>query len=138
MNNIVWKFVNNNVSIKDIGNIENVLGIKLPKDYIDCVIANNAGYPDKMTFDTKEESGKVFEYLLGISESDEDNIIDVYLRCKRDLPKGIIPFARDCFGNYICFKYSSTDKCEIVFYNHENKKIYFVSNTFTQFIDSLY
>lgn len=138
MNSITWKFVNNNVSMNDISNIENTLGIKLPKDYIDCVILNNAGYPDKNIFDIYEEKGKVFEYLLGISKDDEDNILDVYSTCKNFLPKGIIPFARDGFGNYICFNYSDKDKYKIIFYCNENEKMYFISNTFTELINKLY
>lgn len=138
MNNIEWKFVNKDVSMKDIKDIESALDIKLPKDYIDCVMVNNAGYPDKFNFDMEKEKGKVFEYLLGISKDDEDNIIDVYLECKDDLPKGVIPFARDAFGNFICFKYTDLDDYEVVFYNHENQGIYFVSNSFSEFINKLY
>lgn len=138
MTKLDWKFVNDNVSIEDINNIENALCIKLPKDYIECVMSNNAGYPDKFNFDIDEEKGKVFEYLLSISKNDEDNILDVYLKCKNDLPNRVIPFARDGFGNYICFKYTTIDKSEVVFYNHENQEIYFVSNSFLEFINKLY
>lgn len=138
MTKIAWKFVNNNVNIEDIKYIESTLGIKLPEDYIECVMVNNAGYPDKFNFDIEDKRGKVFEYLLGISKDDEDNIMDVYFRCKSDLPKGVIPFARDGFGNYICFKYTTIDKYEVVFYNHDNQEIYFISNSFLEFINKLY
>lgn len=138
MTNLDWKFVNNNVSIEDIKNIESTLNIKLPKDYIECVMANNAGYPDKYSFDMGGEKGKVFEYLLSISKDDDENMIDVYLRLKNDLPKGVIPFARDGFGNLICFKYMDSDTYEIVFYDHEDQKVYFISNTFSEFLSKLY
>ena len=63
MTKIAWKFVNNNVNIEDIKYIESTLGIKLPEDYIECVMVNNAGYPDKFNFDIEDKRGKVFEYL---------------------------------------------------------------------------
>lgn len=138
MTNVDWKFVNNNVSIDDIKNIESTLDIKLPKDYIECAMANNAGYPDKFNFDMEKEKGKVFEYLLSISKDDDENMVDVYLRCKNSLPDRVIPFAKDPFGNFICFKYTDLDKCEIVFYNHEDQGIYFISNSFSEFINKLY
>lgn len=138
MSKLDWKFVNNNVSIEDIKDIESTIGIQLPTDYISCIMKNNAGYPSKFNFDIEGQKSKVFEYLLSISKDDEDNILDVYLRCKEDLPDGIVPFARDGFGNYICFKYMSIDKYEVVFYNHENQDIYFISNNFSELINKLY
>jgi SMI1-KNR4 cell-wall len=56
----------------------------------------------------------------------------------------LIPIAEDDGGNLICISCSDNDKGKIYFWNHEEENeddltanLYFVSNSFNEFIDSL-
>jgi hypothetical protein len=71
----------------------------------------------------------------------QNEILDHVLNPPEFFPKGLIPFAPDGGGNYICFDYR---KCKenppIVFWHHEveeNEGVFYLSDSFDEFIDSL-
>lgn len=138
MNTIEWKFTSDNGSIKDIKMIEEITNVKLPKEYIECALLNNAGYPNKNTYDTEKEKGKVFEYLLGISNEDEENVISIYKSLNDKYKENIVPFGMDPFGNYICFRYNNQNEYNVILLNHEDESEIFISDDFLGFINKLY
>jgi len=96
-----------------------------------------------MTYNTKETEGRVFNNLLSFEEEDiesvwklleQDNFSDKVWGIE-GLDWRFIPFARDPFGNFICFDRTND---HIVFWDHETTAIEEVADSFTEFIDSLY
>ncbi|MBF8982604.1 SMI1/KNR4 family protein [Lutibacter sp. B2] len=140
-NKIEWKFVKDKPSLEDINNVENKFNVKLPLDYIECIKEKNGGRPRPKTFDFDEHKEMVFSSLLSIMEKDKENVIDVYEWIKDRLPDNTYPFAKDSFGNYICFKYEE-ENTYIVFWDHEksNKEESnkFICETFEEFLNKSY
>ncbi len=55
------------------------------------------------------------------------------------IPKGIIPFATDPFGNKICFDFRNDKHSPtIVLYDSDEQAIEYICSTFTNLINSLY
>lgn len=138
MNKIEWEFTSNNGTIEDIKAIEEVTNLKLPKEYIECALLNNGGYPNKNTFDTENEKGKVFEYLLGISKEDDENVVSTYELLSDEYKENTVPFGMDPFGNYICFRYNTKNEYNIILLNHDDNNEIFISNDFFSFLNKLY
>ncbi len=133
---IRWICENDNVEIKTISNVETILGVKFPKDYIETVMKNDGGYPKPNRFDVNDNE-EVFNNLLSFDDEDYSNIINTYNDIKDRLVKKVIPFAEDPFGNMICFDYRNSDKPVVVFWDNEkafNDKdlaISYLCDTFT-------
>ncbi|KYH31385.1 SMI1 / KNR4 family protein [Clostridium tepidiprofundi DSM 19306] len=142
-NKIKWKFVKDTPSTEEIKNVETKFNIKLPLDYIECIKENNGGRPRPKIFDFNNHNEIVFASLLSVMKKDKENVIDVYEWIKDRLPDNTYPFAKDPFGNYICFRYEG-ENVSIVFWDHEkanqNKEeaVKFICQTFDQLLDKLY
>lgn len=124
-----------------IEHTERYFGIKFPNDYKDCIKEVNGGYPTPDTFNFDGRNEAVLLCLLSLT-SQQGNITEVYDLNSNVLPAGVYPFARDPFGNLICFDYrGDIESPIIVFFDHEldsNEAIYYVCNTFTELLESLY
>ncbi|ENQ3104922.1 SMI1/KNR4 family protein, partial [Bacillus cereus] len=144
MGEITWLFTDKSVDEKTISKVEQSFGIKFPQDYKECVIKYNGGYPKPDNFDFSDEGegegGAVFNNLL--SFTGDFSIEAIYEFSKESLQKGIIPFARDPFGNLICFDYrQSNNEPTVVFFDHEEQgenSIELICNTFTELLNKLY
>jgi hypothetical protein len=127
--NIEWKYV---VPLKNknaIDILESKYNQKLPKDLKECIKKNNSGSPNPKIFDMPDEKGKVFGGLLSFNKNDDDNI---YIF--EDLFKNsLFPFASTPFGDVLCVKNN-----KILLWCHETDNVRFISNTFTDLINSLY
>lgn len=143
--NIIWKFPKEVPSEQDIKNVEEKFNITFPLDYIECIKINNGARPKPKTFDFDGHKENIFSSLLSIRSKDKENILEVYEWIKDRLPDNVYPFAKDPFGNYICFKYEkSENNSYIVFWNHEkandNKQssIDFICKDFKSLLEKLY
>jgi len=126
MNN-QWKYVEN-LNAGKIKKLEDFLGFELPSDYKEKLPYINRGKPEKYIFKTGNKEC-VLDYMIDIDE------IPKFMK---NLPEGLIPFATDPFGNFICFKYEKDKFQEIVFYDHETDKYFSVTKSFSDFLESLY
>ena len=135
--NIRWICENDNVEITTISNVETMLGVKFPKDYIEIAMTNDGGYPKPNRFDFNDNE-EVFNNLLSFDEEDYSNIINTYNDIKDRLIEKVIPFAEDPFGNMICFDYRNNEQPVVIFWEHEkafNDKesaISYLCDTFTE------
>ncbi len=142
-NNVKWLCENNSIEIITITNIEVSLGVKFPIDYINTMVNNDGGYPEPNRFDL-DGNEEVFNNLLSFNKEDYSNIVDCYNDIKDLLPKKIIPFAEDPFGNTICFDYRMDEKPSIVFWDHEkafidkNLSVSYICDTFKELIEMLH
>ncbi|KRD91005.1 MULTISPECIES: SMI1/KNR4 family protein [Priestia] len=129
------------ISEKVINDVESYFNIQFPLDYKKCILNFNGGYPQPKVFDTDVKSELVFSCLLSFT-SDDANIVEVYEMKSQVLPSGIYPFARDPFGNLLCFDYrKNVSEPTIVFFDHEVEKeqaIYHICDTFTELLEKLY
>ncbi|HDR4901415.1 MULTISPECIES: SMI1/KNR4 family protein [Bacillus] len=142
--NIKW------IMSKPLGNeeavvrFENMLEIVLPNDYKLCVANYNAGRPRPNVFDTAQRKELVAKALLSFDQTNVENIWTTYENLKNQLPKQIVPFMSDQFGNYICFDYRTSNEPAVVFWDqelsHQNieKGIIYIANSFSEFIGGLY
>lgn len=123
---------------------ENMLEIVLPNDYKLGVANYNAGRPRPNVFDTAQRKELVAKALLSFDQTNVENIWTTYENLKNQLPKQIVPFMSDQFGNYICFDYRASNEPAVVFWDqelsHQNieKGIIYIANSFSEFIGGLY
>nr|WP_040949623.1 SMI1/KNR4 family protein [Gorillibacterium massiliense] len=121
--------------------VENNFGIKFPDDYKRCVKLNNGGYPEPNCFNMVDGEQGVFNNLLSFTNKNL-NIMMFYDFAEESSIEGLVPIARDPFGNLLCFDYRSSNLSpEIIFYDHEetgDEAIIPVCRTFTELLDGLY
>ncbi|GAB6438924.1 TPA: SMI1/KNR4 family protein [Bacillus cereus] len=143
MNNITWSFMSKTpVTNEEIQAVEQYLNIKLPNDFVACVKKYDGGYPNPKVFDVPGQDENVFSDLLTLHIEDEYSIVQNYNSVKDRLVAKVYPFARDPFGNLLCFDYrNSTESPTVVFWEHEEENIeeaiYPVCSTFTELLASL-
>ena len=150
---------NDAVSLQDIEQFENEIGMKLPNDYIEFVSEFGLS-----TFGIDEEEGEedgceyvcfliepsyrggsgILDVFLGFAHQGAYNLLNSYLTYQQRLFPAYIPIAYDPGGNVICMSLNSDNYGSIYFVDHEEmeenrkSKIYLISNSFTGFINSLY
>ncbi|MDA1649034.1 MULTISPECIES: SMI1/KNR4 family protein [unclassified Bacillus cereus group] len=143
MNNIIWSFMSKTpVTNEEIQAVEQYLNIKLPNDFVACVKKYDGGYPNPKVFDVPGQDENVFSDLLTLHIEDKYSIVQNYKSVKDRLVAKVYPFARDPFGNLLCFDYrNSTESPTVVFWDHEEENIeeaiYPVCSTFTELLASL-
>jgi len=141
MGEITWLFTEEPINDEIVSKVERSLNVKFPEDYKECVLEYNGGYPKPNVFKFENSEGEaVFNDLL--SFTGDYSLEAVYESSKSYLPADIIPFARDPFGNLICFDYRKEDnQPTLVFVDHEvqgEDPTYPICNTFTELLDKLF
>lgn len=137
MSELTWKIIRPLANQTPIKKLEDILGVTFPKDYVECVMKNNAGYPSLKVFKTSSGIEHIFNNLLTLDENKKVNIFTTFESLLAATGnKLLIPFAEDPFGNYICFDFSDST-VRIVFWEHETKKTDAISETFTEFLANL-
>ncbi len=119
--NIKWKWTELPLSRDDILSVQDKLGLTFPENFVKLVLQNNAGYPNHRYFDIGNRKDLVFEHLLNLKHDGEaETLMQVYSDLRDRLPKNVIPFAMDSFGNFICFDFrNDQNDPDIVFWDHE-------------------
>lgn len=121
MKKIIWRLSDGEVDDLTIREVENKLGVYFPDDYKECVKINNGARPTPYCFLVNGVE-RIFGALLRIINPDDGHfeLLETYRDIKDRLPEGVIPFAEDPFGNFICFDYKDHKKNPIVvFWYHE-------------------
>ncbi len=151
---VVLSNISEKINNSEINAFEKQFEIELPKDYKEFLINNNGGYPtellltpefeevDPTTLESRGQAINVerFFSLNEIAFEYEDILDETYI------PAEYIPFANTAFGNLILiYVGSKKDYGSIYFSNHdlfdENNDCFTlskISNSFSEFIDSLY
>lgn len=120
--------------IEKIKELESKIGITFPPQYVELVTKFNGAHPSKKLFNSLDRKDCVFEELINWDESRKANIffwIDLLKPCN------VVPFGKDPFGNCICFDFSQKLGPGIVFWDHETNRVYKISESFAQFLNSL-
>ncbi|PED05041.1 SMI1/KNR4 family protein [Bacillus pseudomycoides] len=161
MENLEWKYADDPVTEEIVKKIGHSMGIKFPKDYIDCAKVNHGANVIPYCFDV-EGIERVFGSLLSFDEESSDYIVKDYNNYRATLPNGVVPFGIDPAGNLICFDYKSHKEDPIVvFWEHEGaweknalmeseeitaeeadevarENVYYIANNFTEFLNKLH
>ncbi|UED74384.1 SMI1/KNR4 family protein [Brevibacillus sp. DP1.3A] len=162
-NHVTFECCTEKIDIKDIEEVETVLGVRFPKDFVECMLENHEGCPVPCVFDYGDVEGKVFNTFYSLSsEVGSYYILTAFEDIKDYVPDGLIPIGYDAGGGNICFDYSNGKQSEpiIVFVDHEcmltekdltkeeleeksleewqREGITTIASTFTEFLSKLY
>ncbi len=144
--NINWIASGESIDRAVIDRYGEQLNVKLPEEYVGIALENNGAHPTLDVFDIKGREEAVFDSLLEFNPEAGPDIFQYYdiLKSNSGIDR-LLPFARDPFGNLICFDYRETDNNPpIVFWDHEadsdagEEPLHFIANSFGEFLDMLY
>jgi SMI1-KNR4 cell-wall len=142
---------NGTVSLDKIKQFEKQVGVEFPEDYVKFLANFNGGEPKLDTFEYKLKDGRVWtggvRYFFGFNLDQLQNI-DFFASMRGDrIPENMIPIGLDNGGNFILLTLSKQDRGKVYFWDHDeesednepptNDNIYFVANSFTEFLESL-
>lgn len=125
-----------------------LLGVNFPKTFYELLKCNDGGYPNPDSFiyfdqDFDERIGGCIAAFLPLSENLYGNLLSIHKNPPEFFPNGLIAFAEDGGGNFICFDYregKDNDNPPIVFWNHAadiGKDVSLIENSFDEFVNSL-
>lgn len=138
MGELTWKVARPLSDRAPICKLEEVIGVALPDEYVECVMKNNAGYPSLTRFKTAEGVEHMVDMLLSFDEKKSVNIYNTYQSMLASTGnKWLLPIAEDPFGNYICFIFLGSGT-KVVFWDHETGKVETISATFAEFLAKLH
>ncbi|NQF15737.1 SMI1/KNR4 family protein [Brevibacillus sp. HB1.3] len=162
-NHVTFECCTEKIDIQDIEEVEFAIGVRFPKDFVECMLENNAGAPVPCRFDYGRVEGKVFNSFFSLSKKvGSYRILLAYEQTKDSLPDGVIPIGYDAGGGSICFDYVNGKQAEpiVVFADHEymvserdldeqeleeksleewqREAITPIASTFTEFLSKLY
>ncbi|HDR7871966.1 MULTISPECIES: SMI1/KNR4 family protein [Bacillus] len=161
MGDIEWKYADDSVTEEFIRKIGGLMGIKFPKDYIDCAKENHGANVMPYCMDV-EGIERVFGSLLSFDKESSDYIVNDYYNYRATLPNCVVPFGVDPAGNLICFDYKEHEENPIVvFWEHEGawekealmksegiteeeaeevarENLFYIAADFTEFLNKLY
>lgn len=115
-----WASSKASISIAEIEGVARRLEYTFPEAFLNLASKFNGGYPSKTNFDAGDRKGCVFDYLLHCP----DEFFAMYTALKDRLPRDLVPFASDAFGNAICFDYRESGpngEPAIAFWDHESQ-----------------
>ncbi|MBC1227224.1 SMI1/KNR4 family protein [Listeria booriae] len=138
-----------------VNNEENMWRVKLPAKYKSFLIENNGGVPVEKSFMANNHSYAIDRFLCVLEDTENNDLgeydIDVTLtRIEERLTDNedlvgvdLLPIAILFAGDYLCLDYrESKDRPKVCVWNHEESGeldpvVYFVANSFEEFINSL-
>lgn len=152
----VFKNIKAEIDENTIMVLELVFDITLPTDYKKHILKYNGGECNPSEFSFYESGLKTtsdINYFYAFYTGKYSNIfkaINIFKVIEKRMPSKIFPIAYDSGGNQICISCNSNDFGAIYFWDHEKEvdysiaadsdysNLYFVSPSFSNFLESLY
>ena len=125
----------NSISLNDIIEFEKSYNLKLPEEYINHILQENGGYPEK---DECEDCVIASFYSIKYGRNNVAEVIHNLQTIENVLPKDLFPFAYDQGGNDFCISLAKEDYGKIYIWYHDTggeKK--FLANSFDDFMSKL-
>lgn len=118
---------------------ESRLGVQLPSDYRNFLLAYNGGSWKKKCFYISEDQGSsLIHHVYGLHDGPEYLRLDsAHERFRGRIRDGLIPLADDQGGNQVCIGLVGLDREKVFFFDHETDGIVFIKPSFTEFVESL-
>ena len=150
MNNTVfeWNSCKGNVSEDRINYIHSIIGINLPVLYLEIIKNCDGGTPvfSDFSFLNNSLNIKITDCIgsfLTLNDSEYTDFLKEFFSPPDFFPKGLISFAVNGGGDFICFDYRDrknlTDP-QIVYWSHEadiGEDVSFIANNFEEFLNIL-
>ncbi len=143
---ILWEDFDS-IEKEKILKVEQILGVKFPDEYKNCVTKYHGGNPVENKFSFICKNNRKIVSCLGVllrfdEKYEGDNIINTINNISGQIPEKIIPFADDGGGDLICFDFKNKngDLPKIVYWHHERnleESITPVCDSFSDFIEML-
>jgi hypothetical protein len=138
MHELKWENVKPLLDVNSISLFCERFRVRFPEEFKSLVTHFNGSTPDRKRFNTDRAKERVILHFLSFNENEKNGIFQTTNRMRNSgYPENLIPFARDPFGNLICFDFTNSGY-SIVFWNHEDDKLEKISDTFSGFLASLY
>ncbi|OIJ20741.1 hypothetical protein BKP45_08045 [Anaerobacillus alkalidiazotrophicus] len=133
---VEWKFEKPVATDRVLKQLENDLKVTLPFSYQQLVKQHNGARPRPNVIKTSNGNDRVVKTFLTVHPT-KGGVKDVSEWLVNQLPKDMIPFANDPFGNYFCFNYETSRKePTIVFWSHEKQQVESLANCFEEFLNN--
>lgn len=138
------------ISEMDLTAFERELGIQLPDDYCQFLLAHNGGDPDPYCFDIDMGSfinGDSIQYFLGLVDGELYSIsryLNVYAG---RVPNNFFPIAPCSGGDLVCLSVRGEDYGKVYYWDHnwevteaepDYSNVHLLADNFTAFLDMLY
>jgi cell wall assembly regulator SMI1 len=121
---------------------EAVLGVRLPADFVAVASEHQGRTPSPSVFRLEDGTESILNNLLHFeASSPTSSIVRAWDDLQDILPAGVVPFAADPGGNYLCFDYRESDEQPpVVFWVHDDPSAptQRVAASFTQLLALLY
>lgn len=141
-----------------IRDAEKIIGVELPDEYKRYLLSHKGGHPAPDVFQVQwsgqdwAEGNEInsVAWFLAIYDGKDESFLDYYESHKGRIPKDTIAIARDPGSNLILLGTFGTNKGKVFFWQREYEadpssgkeadysNVGFVSNSFNEFIDSLF
>lgn len=143
------------ISLKEIDDIENYVGLCFPREYREHLLKFNGGRCTPKVFyflENGKNSSSCIDWFLAIYDGEFNNLrnsIEIYKIDEKRMPEHIVPIAHDPFGNQICISCGTLDYGYIYFWDHENEvdyamssdddysNLYLIAISFNEFLEGL-
>ena len=132
MANLTWKYVKPLSNSNAVEDFEKDNHITIPQDLKQCIKDNNGGRPSLNVFDTNKSRDRVFKTLLSFNKADKETIFSLFPSIHSE-HNGLIPFASDPGGNYLCIQGT-----KIVLFLHENETLEDIADSFSELLLKLH
>lgn len=120
-----------------IGEIEVVIGKKLPDDYKLLLIKNNGGHPELDSFFLSHNISYGINNFYSINNSKYETILSAINRWGKVLGKGVLPIARDGGDNQFYLNLNETEPSVWIYLHDGNDKREKLADSLAEFIDKL-
>src|ERR1700722_3287534 len=136
------------VSDERIKTIQSPVGVRLPKSFIEIVRGCDGGTPIACDFEYTDQFKKskridCIGAFLNLNPNEYGDFLSTFLNSPEFLPEGLIAFAENGGGDYICFDYrqdKNNPDPPVIYWNHEadvGKEVSFVTKNFEEFLGML-
>lgn len=152
MTNLILEESKDSISVIDLNMFMEEFNLKLPESYIEFILKNNGGYPDKSIFysenlDLKFDIDFFYSinssyYVKNVLESLDDlvtvnEMINNYQIEEKELESFLYPFGQNSGGTTYCISMREIDFGSILLHYWDGSDLQFITNSFTDFINRL-
>ncbi|WP_207953340.1 SMI1/KNR4 family protein [Paenibacillus agricola] len=140
-----WKYIKQAINETVIQRVEMQLGVSFPQSYKDCVLLFHGARPEPNEFRTENGEEKAVRSLLPLEPYVKGNVIEVWGWISDRLAPGLVPFADDAFGNYLCFDFrdGASEEPKVLFWDHDkaamapDHAVILVASTFSELMNRI-
>lgn len=146
---ITEKICEDTVSDESWAEFQRKLGLPIPACYREFLELHNGGRPSPRGFEFKDVHGKLqksnVHYFFGLHSGRVGSLTQQFEMYYDRVPLGLLPIARDPFGNLILLKLTIKRDAPVLFWDHElesedeptMENVSLVNESFENFINTL-